>query len=234
MTFTATVQTFRFGSRRYGNTLYGGLSPRTIVPTRDSSGIVFLTANDRYQVISCSYGGDGSTPPEFRYWYANTPGWAEDLNNDSFFPEWYSKDEDGTITKGTLELAFQPARNNTEMFVQNVTVEFVPRPATLTNESFDSDVTVGFSCHVEAQGVADYSRSTGVRTTGMVVSNTETFSELASAQDGGIWPNIRTVTFPCRIQQRVQSARVVLTDIQLCEILSVTLMGESAVPARDR
>lgn len=226
---------YRYGSTRYGALPYGGLAPRTIIPTRDPSGIIFLTANDRYQVVSCSFGGDSSNPPQFRYWYANAPGWAENLNNDLDLPGWYSTDENSEATIGTLELPFRAAPNNQEMLVKNVTVEFVPRPSALTNENLDSSMTVSISCHVEAQGVPEYSRTADqTRASGMLSSDTYTFSELASEQSATIWPNIRTVTFPCRITQRVAAARAVLTDIQLCEILSVTLMGDTNVPARDR
>lgn len=227
--------TYRYGSGAYGAFPYAGDSPKALVPTRDPSGIIFLTANDRYQVISCSFGGDSSNPPEFRYWYAGPPGWAENLNNDSYFPDWYSADELGTVTTGSLETPFRSVKGPQEMLVKNVTVEFIPRPSALTTDALDSDVTIGFSCYVEAQGIPEYSRAADLsRTSGMIVSNTETFSELASAQSALVWPNIRTVTFPCRIQQRVSAARVILTNIQLCEIVSVQLIGDVNVPARDR
>jgi len=225
---------YRYGSTRFGAQPYGGLSPAQVIPTRPVTGIIFLTSNDRYQVVSCSYGGSLSEPPEFRYWNANPPAWAENLNNDLYLPDFYSADENGDIVNGTLELPFRGLKSPQEMLVKGVTVEFIPRPAALTNESLNDTDTIGFSCYVEAQGVPDYSRAASGGASGMIVSNVETFSDMANDQSSDVWPNVRTASMPCRIQQRVSAARVVLTDIQLCEITSVQLIGDVNIPARDR
>lgn len=225
---------YRYGSSRFGTQPYGGLSPAQVIPTRPVSGIIFLTSNDRYQIVSCSYGGTLDAPPEFRYWYANPPAWGENLNNDQYLPDFYSADENGDIPAGTLELSFRTLKSPQEMLVKGVTVEFIPRPSALTNESLNDTDTVGFSAHVEGQGVPEYTRAASGGTSGMIVSTTETFSELANDQSSSVWPNVRTASLPCRILQRVSAARVILTNIQLCEIVSVQLIGDVNIPARDR
>jgi len=225
---------YRYGSTRFGGLPFGGGSPASVIPTRPISGIIFLTANDRYQIVSCSYGGDLSTPPEFRYWYAQLPGWAENLNNDDYIPDFYSADENGDIPVGSLELPFRLLKYPKEMLIKGISVEFVPRPSTLTNESLNDSDTLGFSVHIEAQGVPDYTRSGTYGRSGMLSSQTETFSESVMDQDSDIWPNIRIVSMPCRIQQRVSAARIIFSDIKLCQIMSVALIGDTNIPARDR
>lgn len=234
MAFTSTATVFRYGSARFGNTPYGGLSPRTVIPTRNVSGIIFLTSNDRYQVVSCSYGGTLDTPPEFRYWYAAPPAWAEQLNNDGYIPPWYSADEDTTIPVGSLELPYRRLKAPQEMLVEGVIIEFVPRPASLSTDVVASSTTCGFTVFVEGQGIPDYARANAGMSSGVVQSDVETFSELASVQPDNPWPNIRTIHLPTRIQQRCNAARVVIQNIKLVEILAVQLVGSTNIPGRAR
>ena len=223
-----------YGGGAYGTFPYGGYIPANIIPTRNVSGITFLVSNDRYQVVACSFGGTLSTPPEFRYWYAGPAPWAESIAQDSFIPPYYSEDEDGLIPVGSLELPFRSFSKGQEGEIAGVTVEFVPRPSAITDDTITSGADVTFSVHVEASGVRGRtSDAEGTTTTGMLVSDTFNFSEEADVQASDIWPNIRTVWYPTRIQTRCTAARVVLTNIRLCEILSVNLTGKT-LPGRDR
>lgn len=223
-----------YGGTTYGALLYGGESPATVIPTRNVSGILFLTSNDRYQVVTCSYGGTLDVAPEFRYWYAAPPSWAEELNNDSFLPPYYSADEDGTIPTGSLELPFRKLKSPQEMLIKGVVVEFIPRPSSLTSNTVSDSATLGFSVQVEGQATPDYERAVTGGTTGMIVSETLSFSESVTVQPDEPWPNIRTEWFPCRIQQRCRAARVILTSVKLVEILSVQLIGDTSIPVRQR
>lgn len=221
-----------YGGGAYGVMPYGGYISATIIPTRNVSGIIFLTSNDRYQVVACSYGGTLDTPPEFRYWYAGPAPWAEDLAADGYIPPYYSEDEDGVIPTGSLELPFRKFQQGREGEIQGVTVEFVPRPTALTGDTVTSGANVGFTVSVEAQGVRDYTAGTGASTIGMLASDTFTFSEEVSEQGSSIWPNVRTEWFPCRISNRCKAARVVIEDIALCQIVGVHLVG-STLSGRD-
>lgn len=223
-----------YGGAAYGVVPYGGTISASIIPTRNVSGILFLTSNDRYQVVACSYGGTLDVAPEFRYWYAAPPSWAEELNNDSFLPPYYSEDEDGTIPTGSLELPFRKLKSPQEMIVKGVVVEFIPRPSSITSDTVSDSATLGFSVKVEGQGTPDYERAVTGGNTGIIVSNTETFSESVTTQPAEPWPNIRTEWFPCRIQQRCRAARVVLTDVKLVQIVSVQLIGDTSIPVRQR
>lgn len=234
MAFTSTATVFRYGAARYGNTVYGGLAPRNVIPTRNVSGIIFLTSNDRYQVVSCSYGGTLDTPPEFRYWFAAPPAWAETLNNDDYIPPWYSADEDGAIPVGSLELPYRRLKAPQEMLVEGVIVEFVPRPSSLTGDVVASSTTCGFTVFVEGQAVPDYDRTGSGGQTGIIQSATQSWSELASDQANEPWPNIRTVQLHTRIQQRLLGARVILQNVKLVEILAVQLVGSTNIPGRAR
>jgi hypothetical protein len=218
---------YRYGSTRYGAQPYGGLSPATIIPTRNVSGITFLTSNDRYQVVACSYGGTLDTPPEFRYWYAAPAPWAEELNQDEYLPPYHTADEDGTTPAGTLELPYRRIKSPQEMTASGVVVEFIPRPTAIA-ETLDSMTVLGFSVQIEGQGVADYTRAgAGALTSGVTRSDILTFAEDTTDQESSTWPNIRTVYLPCRIRDRLRAARVLVTDITLCEILSVQLIGKT-------
>ena len=231
---TTTTHVFRYGGSRFGRVPFGGDSPATIIPTRNTSGITFLTSNDRYQVIACSYGGSLSTPPEFRYWNATPPAWAEELANDDYIPPFYSADEDMVVPVGSLELPFRRLKAPQEMLVKGVLVEFVPRPSSITSETIGSTTTCGFTVFVEGQAVPDYERDVTGGTSGMVQSSVQSFSELAGEQPDSPWPNIRTVTLHTRIQQRLLAARVVIQNIKLVEIMSVALVGDTNVPGRTR
>ena len=229
---TTTTHVFRFGGSRFGRVPFGGDGPATVIPTRNVSGIIFLTSNDRYQVVSCSYGGSLTTPPEFRYWYSGPAPWAEDLAMDGYIPPYYSEDEDGTIPIGSLELPFRKFSQGQEGEIQGVTVEFIPRPSSLTEDVVTSGANIGFSVQVEGQGVRDYTVGTGDQTVGMVTSDTFTFTEESEEQGSSPWPNIRTAWFPCRITNKVKAARVVVSNVQLVEIVGVHLVGTS-VPGRE-
>jgi hypothetical protein len=232
MTVVAPRRTY--GGDAYGVIAYGGLSPASVIPTRNVSGIMFITSNDRYQVVTCSYGGSLDVAPEFRYWYAAPPSWAEELNNDSFLPPYYSQDEDGAIPTASLELPFRKLKAPQELLVKGVVVEFIPRPSSLTSDTVADAATLGFSVQVEGQATPDYERAVSGGNTGIVVSETLSFSESVTTQPSEPWPNIRTEWFPCRIQQRCRAARVVLTNVKLVEILSVQLIGDTSLPVRQR
>lgn len=232
---TTTTHAYRFGSHRFGFVPYGGLSRSTTVPTRNVSGIIFLTSNDRYQVVSCSYGGTLDVAPEFRYWYAAPAPWAEELSNDEHIPPFYSQDEDGTIPVGSIELPYRAIKNPQEERIAGVLVEFIPRPSSLDSDSVWPVHTVGFSVRVEGQGVQGYQvAGSGGGNVGIVTSNTCTFSEDVDEHGSSPWPNVRTEFFPCRLSSRVRAARVVITDLQLIEIVSVSLMGANDIAARTR
>ena len=229
---TTTTHVFRYGGSRFGRVPFGGDSPATVIPTRNVSGIIFLTSNDRYQVVACSYGGSLTTPPEFRYWYSGPAPWAEDLAMDGYIPPYYSEDEDGTIPTGSLELPFRKFSQGQEGEVQGVVVEFIPRPSALTEDIVTSGANVSFTVKVEAQGVRDWTAGSGAQTVGMLTSDTFTFSEEADSQGSSPWPNIRTEWFPTRLTNKAKAARVVIGSVQLCEIVGVHLVG-STLPGRE-
>lgn len=231
---TTTTHAYRYGSERYGFMPYGGLAPATVVPTRNVSGILFLSSNDRYQVVACAYGGSLGVAPEFRYWYSSAPSWAEELNGDSYIPPYYAADEDGTVPTGSLELPYRRVKSPQEMTIDGVTVEFVCRPSSLTaNEALATSNNCTFTVTVEAQGVAGYEYSIVGKKTGIVRSDAHTFSEAVDAHSDTYWPNVRTEFFPTRIQTRTRAARVILSSIQLVEILSVNLIGKTSIPDRN-
>lgn len=221
-----------YGGAAYGVVAYGGLAPANIIPTRNTSGILFFASNDRYQVVVCAYGGTLDVAPEFRYWYAAPPSWAEELNNDSFLPPYYATDEDGAVPVGSLELPYRRVKSPQEMTIEAVVVEFIPRPGTISSDGTDDSDTCQFTVQVEAQGVPGYERATSMGSTGIVQSESFTFSEEVSGQPESPWPNIRTVQYPTRISTRCRAARVILTDVQLVEILAVQLLGTTTNPQR--
>lgn len=228
-------ETYRYGSGAYGAIPYGGEAPATLIPTRNVSGIIFFTANDRYQVITCSYGGTIDTVPEFRYWYANAPGWGETLAGDTLLPDWFSDDEDGAIPVGSLELPYRQTKSPQEMRVEGVTVEFIPRPSIINESGIGSADNIGFTAKVEGIGVPDFTRDAeNSYTSGVVQSDPVSYSLAANDAASTEWPNIITVNLRCRLLQNVRAARVILTDISLCEILSVQLRGSTAFIARER
>ena len=221
-----------YGGGAYGTMPYGGYISATVIPTRNVSGITFLTSNDRYQVVACSYGGSLDTPPEFRYWYGAPAPWAEELNQDEYLPPYHTADEDGATPAGSLELPYRRVKSPQEMTVSGVVIEFIPRPTSIA-ETLDSDTVLGFSAYVEGQGTPDYTNpGAGSLTTGVTRSSTFTFAEDTTDQESTTWPNIRTTFLPCRINDRLRAARVILTDITLCEILAVQLIGKTDIPSR--
>jgi hypothetical protein len=241
--FTTTTTVFRFASQFFGGIpFFGGNSPvaggggggegggGSSTPT----GIVFIVSNDRYQVVTCSYGGSLTTAPEFRYWFAAPPQWGEELSGDDLFPMYYADDEDGEVPTGSLELPYRLLKSPQEAAIRGVMVEFIPRPSSLTGSVPSIDQTLGFSAQVEGQGVPSYTRTATGGTTGIAVSDVESFSESIVAQANEPWPNIRTVFLPCRLTSKVRAARVIISAIQLVEIVSVTLIGDTTSPGRSR
>lgn len=234
MPYTTTATVYRYGSQRFGITLYGGLTGANVGVSRNVTGIIFLTSNDRYQVVTCSYGGTSSTPPEFRYWYAAPPSWGEELNGVSFIPPYFVANEDGIIPVGSIETPYRLLKAPQEARISGVMVEFIPRPGSLTSDQITSDAEIGFTVQVEGQGVPDYVRDTPIGNSGIVISNAISWSEDAAAQTAEPWPNIRTQFVPCRLTTRVRAARVLLSNISLCEIVSVSLVGGTDIPGRSR
>lgn len=217
-----------YGGFAYGTAGYGGLISATIVPTRNVDGIIFLSSNDRYQVVSCSYGGTFSVAPEFRYWYANPAPWEEEVAQDGYIPPYYAEDEDGTIPVGSLELPFRKFSKNQEGQINGVIVEFMPRPSSLLEDDLTAGSDITFSVRTEAQGVPGLNQ-TGIG--GTLISATKSFSEDMADQGSTVWPNIRTEFFPCRIEGKVLAARVVLSNIRLCKIMGVHVIG-GTLPGR--
>lgn len=219
-----------YGGAAYGTLPYAGYIPATIIPTRDVDGIIFLASNDRYQVVSCSYGGTFSVAPEFRYWYANPAPWEEEIAADGYIPPYYAQDEDGVLPIGSIELPFRKFSKNQEGEIVGVIVEFMPRPTDILEDQLTVGSDLTFDVKIEAQGVPGYTQ-TGLG--GTLVSPTKSFSEDMSTQDSTAWPDVRTKFFACRVEGRVSAARVLISNIRLCKILGVHLMG-TTMPGRTR
>lgn len=204
--------------------------------TRRTSDIPFLQANDRYQVVAVSKRGTATTTTEFRYWYANEPGWGDRLTSTTALPSVFTTDEFSEYVAGTLEFPFKELKVGSEAKIEGVLVEFIPRPAAISEATVLQDYTLGFSLRVEGHGVPDISRTVSTTTaysvsTGTLVSPTVTYSSTAAEQAYDTWPNVRTVVLPARGLNRVRSMRVVFSDIHLCAIRRVQILGE-IVPAR--
>lgn len=200
------------------------LTPRT-------SDIMFLEANDRYQVVACAKRGTATTTSEFRYWYANAPLWNEALSSTTTQPYFFTTDENSEYVPGSLELPFKEVKIGQEMKIEGVLVEFIPRPSAITEATVDGLYTLGFSLRVEGHGVPDITRTISTTTvltisSGTMPSNTMAFADLAGNQDSSSWPNVKTVYVPVRLTNRVRSIRVVFTDIHLCAIRRVQVLGE--------
>lgn len=227
------TSTYAYALPRYGSGRYGGDHPASLTPSQDVIGVPFLGANDRYQVVVCADSGNAATAPQFRYWYASTPTWEESLAHDLYFPLGYTVDEVGVAVMGSLELPFREfaARYNAgiEVTVEGVQVEFVLQPAAV-DVAVDSATNVGFSVRIEADGLVDYARTVAGRTTGVWASPTLTFSETLGVQAATPWPNVRTEFFPFR-SVKCRAARAIFTNVALCEIVRVQLIG-TQVPLR--
>lgn len=230
----AVTSTYAYALPRYANGRYAGDHPASLTPSQQVLGVPFLGANDRYQVVVCSDSGTSSSAPEFRYWYASTPTWEESLAGDLYFPIGYTVDEDGTPVMGSLETPFREfamrrSAQVVEATVDGILVEFIPQPAAVDTAVL-STTNVGFSIRVEADGLVDYTRTVTSRTTGVWASATLTFAEELGDQAGTPWPNMRAEYFPIR-SQKCRSARVILTNVSLCEIVRIQLLGK-LLPAR--
>ncbi len=194
-----------------------------------SSDVPFVVGTDRYQLVVCARQGTSSTAPEFRYWYAGPPSWSEFMAGDTFYPNFHTLDESDYYTPGSVELSVKAWKVNQEVAIEGVLVEFTPRPSAL-NEAITDAYPLGFSAFVEGYGVADYSRVvSGSQSSGITKSAVCTFASTVAEQASVEWPNIRTAYLPCRLNQKVRSARVILTDIHLVEIVRVELMGTVVV-----
>ena len=192
-----------------------------------SEDVVFVEGNDRYQIVSLSVQGTTATSPEFRYWNAAAPQWGEALSSDTSYPAFYTLNEYNEYVPGSIELPFQSMRDH-NIQVEGVLVDFNTRPSSIDEDIADGS-SVGFQVRVEGYGVPSYSRTlTGVLTSGIATSTTFVFTSTVQTQAHQTWPNTRTAWFPVRLSQKVRSARVILSDIHLVEILRVQLIGSRA------
>lgn len=226
-----------YAAYAYGTVGYEGTLPLGVTPADSQLGIPFIAGNDRYQVVVCADRGTSAAIPSFRYWYAGAPLWNEELSGDSRFPHYYGVDENGASVSGELQLTdrtFDFIRQ-TRRFVSDVTVDmievsYIPRPSGL-GESIAGGTTIGFTGRVEGYGVNNYRRMTttsasAVVFSGVAVSDSFTFRSTASEQASNHWPEVHTTVLPVRLSQRVRTFRLILTDITLCEIVRVTLLGD--------
>lgn len=212
------------GAARIGGFPISGFRPATVIPSVESRGIPFIVGNDRYQIVCCADTGTASSAPEFRYWYAGVPAWGEVLAGDVRVPVFYAADEDGDPVLGSLESSYKELDPNINELVGSVLVEFTPHPTAV--EPGLGDETVGFTVKVEGFGLPDYAKYDGGMASGTVVSNSYTFAESSGTQASDLWPNLRTVRCPVRLNIRVTHARVIFTDISLCEINEFHLIGQ--------
>ncbi len=231
-----------YAAYAYGTVPYIGGIPATITPADLQVGIPFMAGNDRYEVVVCADRGTSSSTPQFRYWYANGPTWGHELAGDTLIPHYYALDEDGTPVVGELQMSprlFEQGRNNrfsaNDVLVDSVLVDFIPRPSAATSETVSDSQTIGFTARVEGYGLTDYTRvvdTDPATTSGTAVSSSVTYATTAGEQASDTWPNMRSVKLPLRFQVRCRSIRAVLTDITLCEIVRVVVLGSSS-PTRE-
>lgn len=227
----------------FGTVPYIGGLPATITPIDLQVGIPFMTGNDRYQVVVCADRGTSTSTPRFRYWYANGPLWGHELADDTLIPKYFALDEDGVTVTGELQLAGREfefrRRGNTysssDVLVDHVIVDFIPRPTDVNSETVSSSEPLGFSGRVEGYGLKDALRTVSATTptfSGTFVSDTFTFKSTCGEQASDTWPNMRTARLPVRFNVRSMNIRVILTDITHCEIVRVAVLGEYG-PTRD-
>lgn len=220
------VLPYAYGLNAYGQGRYGGDHPVVLIPSVERRGIPYITGNDRYQIVCCTDTGTTGSPPLFRYWYAGPPMWDEALTHDPALPPFFALTESNAAPLGSLETSFEPVHLYRSTVVHDATldgliVEFIPMPASIESIS----ATVGFTAHIEGITFAGYTHEQGSTVSGLTVSNSFTFSETVTLQAGDPWPNVRSVFCPLRMDIRVSKARAVLTDISLCEITTVRLLG---------
>lgn len=216
----------------YATRPYAGYNPAVTTPSQDDIGVPFLVGNDRYQVIVCSDSGTSASAPSFRYWYAGGAPWGEKIAEDAMNPQFYTTDENGDPVSGSVEFPFRELRlyrktgfaSRTEQ-VDGVLIEFTPQPLSI-EDAINPTTTVSFDVHVEGLGGVNYARlqADGSKT-GVTVSQTQSFSEVISYQPDNPWPNTRTVYLPLRMNDRFRAARIVIENIQLCEINRAELLG---------
>lgn len=219
------------GSVRLGYTALGGAAGTgsgggagTIVE------VLFLEANDRNQVIACI--SDGTDyPPTFVYWNPAPASWGEALASPypGDFPTFYAVDGQGAAPSARWESGFKDAPVDEEWAIAGVEVLFNVRPTQL--DGYDGGLGAlvpTFTLHVEGFGVAGVVDTSAAdsRSTSVVRSEALTWSA-ADDQDVSLspWPSGYAARIPCRIDQRVTSYRVVVTDCLGVEFLSFRPYG---------
>lgn len=208
----------------YASLPYAGFARTIITPSQDQIGVPFLHGNDRYQVVVCADSGTGSSVPSWRYWNASGAPWGEVIALDQNSPQFYATDENGLAVQAEIEFPLREIKTNQNLLVSGVLVEFTPQPLAL-EPGIDPMAAVTFTVRVEGYGLPDFERTDSGRKTGVVVSEPLTFTETIVLEPSDPWPNTRTEFLPCRLNVRLRAARIVITEMSLCEINRVTLMG---------
>lgn len=195
------------------------------------SDVPFLLGNDRYQTVDCvaagTSPGDG-TAPEFRYWYAGPPPWAEALSGTGDIPPFFALDENDSPVDGRFESREFMAKDETLVGIVAIVVDFVPRPFALgdADGGLDDAAVLSFSGQIEGYGRVDLTDTdTDDLETGTVVSAAFSWSGLAGAQASGRWPNQRTVKLPCVLTQHVRRWRVMIDSQHHVEVRSYHVLG---------
>lgn len=225
-----------YGAYAFGTVPYIGGIPATITPVDSQLGIPFLSGNDRYQVIVCADRGTASSTPQFRYWFANGQQWGHELAEDAFLPDYFSLDENGDTVVGELQLAprlFEQgvkgkAGFESNVLVDKVVVDFIPRPVAITSETVGDSEPLGFTGRVEGYGQTNYLRTVDASAptfSGTAVSDEFSYVSTCGEQASDTWPNMRSVALPLRFGIRCRSVRTVLTEIRHVEIVRVALLG---------
>ncbi len=225
----------------YGSVPFIGGIPATITPVDLQVGIPFITGNDRYQVIVCADKGTSGSTPQFRYWFANGQQWGHELAGDTFIPDYFAVDENGDAVIGELQLTsreFEFRRRGNQyassnVLIDHIIVDIIPRPTALTSESVSSSEPLGFTGHIESYGLTDYSRDAGMgQFSGTAISDSFTYQSTCGEQASDTWPAMRSVRLPVRMGVRSMNVRVVLREIRHVEIIRVSIVGEYG-PTRD-
>ena len=218
----------------FGYTGNPGLTGSAIFYFADpTSDVPFLVANDRYQTVSLPVRGTTTTTAEFRYWSVAAPYWSETLTSTSSIPTYYTFDELGSPTYGSLELPYRQIKTGFNAAIDGIVVRFTPRPSALTTEVAVTNSVVTFIARVEGHGLSSYERSATGGSSGVAQSDPFTFSDAGNQQDSSAWPNIRTVFIPARLDTPVRAVRVIFSQIALCEIVPPVELVGTLVPARE-
>lgn len=198
------------------------------VSTARTSNIYFWSTNDRYQTVALAWQGTSTTEPEFRYWLAEAPFWHLTLGGDVSHPPYYALDEYGTYPEATLELPFKDFKVGQEVQIDGIQVEFYERPTAITETLVTSTYAIGFTARVEAVSVNAWNRTvSSTLTSGVVVSDSQSYATTAETVDSDAWPNIRTAYLPIRLEGKCRAARVIFSDVHLCAIRRVQLVGKA-------